>query len=117
MSLNFRSREGGILDPDDRVADVCDDREQLEAIFDGPAWVNVDVAPQQRPLDSKPAEAKSILPLPLASSSANNTGERTAATTKPVGMRFCKQFPEIPICLPGQQRSFSITVELSKNIS
>ena len=32
--MEFRSSEGGMLDPDDRVADVCDDREQLEAIFD-----------------------------------------------------------------------------------
>merc|ERR1719376_1697267 len=26
--------EGGMLDPDDLIADVCDDREQLQAIFD-----------------------------------------------------------------------------------
>ena len=43
---------------------------------------NTSVAPRQRPRGSKPAAAKSILPLPPASSSANNTGERTAATTK-----------------------------------
>ena len=27
---SLKSREGGILDPDDLVGDVCDDREQLQ---------------------------------------------------------------------------------------
>ena len=31
---NLKSYEGGILDQDDLIGDVCDDREQLEAIFD-----------------------------------------------------------------------------------
>ena len=41
---------------------------------------NTSVAPRQRPRGSKPAAAKSILPLPPASPSTNNTGE--APTTK-----------------------------------
>ena len=48
---------------------------------------NTSVAPRQRPRGSKPAAAKSILPLPPASlsSSANNTGEAgAAATTKQI---------------------------------
>ncbi len=31
---SLKSYEGGMLDPDDLIADVCDDREQLQAIFD-----------------------------------------------------------------------------------
>ena len=31
---SLKSHEGGILDQDDLIGDVCDDREQLEAIFD-----------------------------------------------------------------------------------
>lgn len=31
---SLKSHEGGILDPDDLIGDVCDDREQLAAIFD-----------------------------------------------------------------------------------
>ena len=43
---------------------------------------NTSVAPRQRPRGSKPAAAKSILPLPPASPSTNNTGE--APTTKQI---------------------------------
>ena len=45
---------------------------------------NTSVAPRQRPRGSKPAAAKSILPLPPASPSTNNTGEAAAATTKQI---------------------------------
>ena len=31
---SLKAREGGILDPDDRLVDVCDDREQLIAFYD-----------------------------------------------------------------------------------
>lgn len=31
---SLKSHEGGILDPDDLICDVCDDREQLAAIYD-----------------------------------------------------------------------------------
>ena len=31
---SLKSHEGGILDQDDLIGDVCDDREQLGAIFD-----------------------------------------------------------------------------------
>ena len=31
---SLKSHEGGILDPDDLIGDVCDDREQLAALFD-----------------------------------------------------------------------------------
>lgn len=31
---SLKSHEGGILDPDDLICDVCDDREQLAALFD-----------------------------------------------------------------------------------
>lgn len=31
---SLKSHEGGILDPDDLICDVCDDREQLDAIYD-----------------------------------------------------------------------------------
>ncbi len=31
---SLKSHEGGILDQDDLIGDVCDDREQLAAIFD-----------------------------------------------------------------------------------
>ncbi|CAB4054019.1 PARD3 [Lepeophtheirus salmonis] len=31
---SLKSYEGGILDPDDYIVDVCDDREQLQALFD-----------------------------------------------------------------------------------
>ena len=94
VNFDFRSCEGGILDPNDRVIDVCDDREQLQAIFDGPQQPqslppstsgNTSVAPGQMPFGSKPAVAKSILPLPPASSSsANKTGEGTGATSKQI---------------------------------
>ncbi|RZF42447.1 hypothetical protein LSTR_LSTR012581 [Laodelphax striatellus] len=32
---SIHSSDGGILDPDDRLQDVADDREQLVAVFDG----------------------------------------------------------------------------------
>ena len=31
---SLKAKEGGILDPDDRLVDVCDDREQLIAFYD-----------------------------------------------------------------------------------
>lgn len=31
---SLKAKEGGILDPDDRLVDVCDDREQLIAYYD-----------------------------------------------------------------------------------
>ena len=31
---SLKSHEGGILDQDDLIGDVCDDREQLDALFD-----------------------------------------------------------------------------------
>ena len=31
---SLKSHEGGMLDPDDLICDVCDDREQLQALFD-----------------------------------------------------------------------------------
>ena len=31
---SLRSRDGALLDPDDRVGDVCDDREHLMAVFE-----------------------------------------------------------------------------------
>ena len=31
---SLKAKEGGILDPDDRLVDVCDDREQLIALYD-----------------------------------------------------------------------------------
>ena len=31
---SLRSHEGGMLDPDDRICDVCDDREQLDAVYE-----------------------------------------------------------------------------------
>ncbi len=31
--VSLQSREGGMLDPDDLICDVCDDRELIKAVF------------------------------------------------------------------------------------
>ena len=65
FNYNFRSREGGILDPDDRVGDVCDDREQLEAIFDKQDWANLgdgmDSSDSEAERENRDREAKAVV--------------------------------------------------------